>query len=103
MMLVLALGYSSYSSYSSSIDVSLAACDVGSTAWARASPPNIPANSSFVVRGSNQCLNVEAWGTRAGAHVWTTACKTETAPHVLNRTRVQLHPSHFRKKACCDS
>ena len=68
-----------------SIDVKLITCDSSATAWARASPPNIPANSSLVVRGTSQCLNVEAWRTAPGSHVWTTACKTEEAPHVLNR------------------
>jgi hypothetical protein len=38
-----------------------------------------------VVAGTSQCLNVEAWGKKAGSHVWTTACKTETAPKVRNR------------------
>lgn len=59
--------------------------------WAHVSSPNIPANSSFVVvdpkteKPTTQCLNVEAWKRAPGSKVWSTTCKDEDKPKVLNR------------------
>ena len=86
MVLLAALTAVALASVGSGIDVHLVPCNGNDTTlWAHVDEPNIPANSSFVVRGTSQCLNVCAWGKSAGDKVWTTQCSPETPPHVLNR------------------